>query len=62
MRNTANQEKCSVTTRHDPRWTTVVSRDPTADGHRVVRTNGELSGYRWGIERKRALLEREAHT
>jgi AraC family transcriptional regulator of adaptative response/methylated-DNA-[protein]-cysteine methyltransferase len=27
--------------------------------HRVVRTNGELSGYRWGIERKRALLERE---
>lgn len=30
--------------------------------HRVVRTNGELSGYRWGIERKRALLERETHT
>ncbi|MGB5055016.1 MAG: methylated-DNA--[protein]-cysteine S-methyltransferase, partial [Nitrospirales bacterium] len=30
--------------------------------HRVVRTNGQLSGYRWGIERKRALLEREAHT
>ncbi len=29
--------------------------------HRVVRMNGELSGYRWGIERKRALLEREAH-
>ncbi|MGP0593997.1 bifunctional DNA-binding transcriptional regulator/O6-methylguanine-DNA methyltransferase Ada [Nitrospira sp. T9] len=32
MRNTANQEKCSVTTRHDPRWQTVVSRDSTADG------------------------------
>jgi AraC family transcriptional regulator, regulatory protein of adaptative response / methylated-DNA-[protein]-cysteine methyltransferase len=30
--------------------------------HRVVRTNGELSGYRWGIERKRALLEREKIT
>ncbi len=30
--------------------------------HRVVRTNGELSGYRWGIERKRGLLDREAHT
>jgi AraC family transcriptional regulator, regulatory protein of adaptative response / methylated-DNA-[protein]-cysteine methyltransferase len=27
--------------------------------HRVVRSNGDLSGYRWGIERKRKLLERE---
>lgn len=27
--------------------------------HRVVRSGGELSGYRWGVERKRRLLEGE---
>ena len=28
--------------------------------HRVVRTDGSLSGYRWGVARKQTLLQREA--
>jgi AraC family transcriptional regulator of adaptative response/methylated-DNA-[protein]-cysteine methyltransferase len=27
--------------------------------HRVVRSNGDLAGYRWGIEKKKKLIERE---
>jgi AraC family transcriptional regulator, regulatory protein of adaptative response / methylated-DNA-[protein]-cysteine methyltransferase len=30
--------------------------------HRVVRTDGSLCGYRWGVARKRQLLDREART
>ena len=28
--------------------------------HRVVGSNGDLTGYRWGIERKRQLIQKEA--
>jgi AraC family transcriptional regulator, regulatory protein of adaptative response / methylated-DNA-[protein]-cysteine methyltransferase len=30
--------------------------------HRVIRGTGELGGYRWGLARKRALLDRERRT
>jgi AraC family transcriptional regulator of adaptative response/methylated-DNA-[protein]-cysteine methyltransferase len=30
--------------------------------HRVVRNDGALAGYRWGVERKRKLLEKETET
>lgn len=30
--------------------------------HRVVRRGGTISGYRWGVQRKRALLEQEKRT
>jgi AraC family transcriptional regulator of adaptative response/methylated-DNA-[protein]-cysteine methyltransferase len=30
-------------------------------GHRAVKKDGALSGYRWGVKRKHALLEKEAH-
>jgi AraC family transcriptional regulator of adaptative response/methylated-DNA-[protein]-cysteine methyltransferase len=28
--------------------------------HRVVREDGDLAGYKWGVDRKRRLLDEEA--
>ena len=39
-----------------------VSRNPIAvvvPCHRVIKKDGSISGYRWGLQRKRALLDRE---
>lgn len=30
--------------------------------HRIIHSNGSISGYRWGVERKKALLEMEKNT
>ncbi|HEY5961351.1 MAG TPA: methylated-DNA--[protein]-cysteine S-methyltransferase, partial [Polyangiaceae bacterium] len=51
----------------DPKATRAVARACATNSlavaipcHRVVRSDGSLSGYRWGIERKQSLLELEA--
>ncbi|PZP54124.1 MAG: cysteine methyltransferase [Agrobacterium fabrum] len=47
----------------DPRdVTAAIANNPVAvivPCHRVIKKDGSISGYRWGVRRKRALLERE---
>ena len=53
----------------DPRASRAVARACAANEiavaipcHRVVRSDGSLSGYRWGVARKRELLDRETQS
>jgi AraC family transcriptional regulator of adaptative response/methylated-DNA-[protein]-cysteine methyltransferase len=42
--------------------TEVIARNPIAvlvPCHRVIKKDGSISGYRWGLKRKRELLDRE---
>jgi AraC family transcriptional regulator, regulatory protein of adaptative response / methylated-DNA-[protein]-cysteine methyltransferase len=44
--------------------TEAVARNPIAvlvPCHRVIKKDGSISGYRWGVKRKRELLKREQH-
>lgn len=49
----------------DPREATaVIANNPIAvivPCHRVIKKDGSISGYRWGVPRKRALLAREQY-
>jgi hypothetical protein len=46
------EDGCALKTREIVSWQAL--RDI------VVRNDGSLSGYRWGVERKRVLIDREA--
>jgi O-6-methylguanine DNA methyltransferase len=35
------------------------NKDPKVPCHRVVRSDGRIGGYRWGVKRKRKILKKE---
>jgi len=69
-RHAAELEAISALLAQEPRLAALVEQDllracaknPVAllvPCHRAVRSDGSLAGYRWGVARKRKLLERE---
>ena len=57
----AKWPKRSASQKPPGRWPSACAANPVAvviPCHRVIRGNGELGGYRWGLERKQALLSR----
>jgi AraC family transcriptional regulator of adaptative response/methylated-DNA-[protein]-cysteine methyltransferase len=52
-------------TRDAQEITDAIARNPIAvlvPCHRVIKKDGSISGYRWGVKRKRELLRREQQT
>ena len=58
-------DRVAISRRHFLTVGAAVGANPLAVAipcHRVIRHDGSLCGYRWGVDRKRALIEREAAT
>ncbi|PTQ80522.1 O-6-methylguanine DNA methyltransferase [Nitrosospira multiformis] len=54
------QALCEIPVGQTVRYTDIARRIGSPHTVRAVRNDGALAGYRWGVERKRSLLEKEA--